>query len=79
LVAISLFKIQKFLRDGLRLRTACDLEVDMANGGVKVTRPVKGFSLPALDALESEIPELIKTASDHFAKPAVTEVKYTKA
>ena len=26
LIAISLFKIQRFLRDGLRLRTACDLD-----------------------------------------------------
>ena len=28
LIAISLFKIQRFLRDGLRLRTACDLDLD---------------------------------------------------
>ncbi len=27
LIAIALFKIQRFLRDGLRLRTACDLEI----------------------------------------------------
>ena len=28
LVAVALYKIQRFLREGLRLRTACDLEID---------------------------------------------------
>lgn len=75
LVALSLFKIQKFLRDGLRLRTACDLE---PSGAIVIKRP-EGFSLPTLDALEKELPTLIKAASSSFADPAVTEVKYTKA
>ena len=75
LVALSLFKIQKFLRDGLRLRTACDLE---PVGAILVKRP-EGFSLPTLDVLEKELPALIKAASQSFANPVVTEVKYTKA
>ena len=75
LVALSLFKIQKFLRDGLRLRTACDLE---PAGDIVIKRP-EGFSLPTLDTLEKELPTLIKAASSSFADPAVTEVKYTKA
>ncbi len=75
LVALSLFKIQKFLRDGLRLRTACDLE---PVGAIVVKRP-EGFSLPTLDVLEKELPALIKAASQSFANPVVTEVKYTKA
>ncbi len=74
LIALSLFKIQKFLAEGLRLRTACDLEpVD----GVLVKRP-DGFVLPDLKQLEAELPSLVKAASSSFADPAVTEVNYKK-
>lgn len=72
LIAIALFKILRFLRDGLRLRTACDLELD---GVLVVTRP-DGFVIPKLDELEAELPELIQTASSGFAKPSRTEVKF---
>jgi CRISPR-associated protein Csb1 len=75
LIALSLFKIQKFLRDGLRLRTACDLE---PIGPVVIQRP-ETFKLPSLDVLEKELPSIIKAASNCFATPVVTEVKYTKA
>ncbi len=76
LIALSLYKIQKVLRDGLRLRTACDLE---PVGDVIVKRPETGFKLPSISDLESELPAMIKAASSHFASPVVTEVKYTKA
>jgi CRISPR-associated protein Csb1 len=72
LLALALFKIQRFLRDGLRLRTACDLEVD---GKLTVQRP-EGFAAPALTELEKELPALIKAASAGFAAPAVTIVKF---
>jgi CRISPR-associated protein Csb1 len=55
LIAISLFKIQRFLRDGLRLRTACDLDLD---GGLSVQRP-SGFAVPPLNELEKALPGLI--------------------
>ena len=42
LIALALFKICRFLRVGLRLRTACDLE---AHDGLKVTRP-ETFKMP---------------------------------
>jgi CRISPR-associated protein Csb1 len=72
LVALALFKIQRFLRDGLRLRTACDLElVD----GVTVKRP-EAFRLLPLSELEKGLPELIKAASGSFAKPPKTTVKF---
>ena len=61
LVALALFKIHKFLRDGLRLRTACDLEL---SDTLKVQRP-SGFVMPALTELENELPGLIKAASKH--------------
>jgi len=73
LIALSLFKVQKFLRDGLRLRTACDLE---PAGDLIIKRPATGFSLPSLDELAMAIPSLIKAASPHFAEPAITEVQY---
>lgn len=76
LTALSLYKIQKVLRDGLRLRTACDLE---AVGPIIVKRPDEGFSLPSIADLEKQLPSLIKAASVHFAKPVVTEVTYKKA
>ena len=72
LVALALFKIQRFLRDGLRLRTACDLEVD----GELVVQGPKGFAVPALAELEKELPTLIKAASAGFASPAVTTIKF---
>jgi CRISPR-associated protein Csb1 len=56
LIAISLFKIQRFIRDGLRLRTACDLDLD---GDLIVQRPA-GFVVPSLTTLEAELPGLIR-------------------
>lgn len=74
LIALALFKIQKFLAEGLRLRTACDLE---PVEGVVVKRP-KGYTLPDITQLEAEMPSLVKAASSSFANPPVTEVTYKK-
>lgn len=41
LISLSLYKIQKVLRDGLRLRTACDLELA---GPVVIKRPERASS-----------------------------------
>ena len=65
LVALALFKIQKFLRDGLRLRTACDLEIKEGSK-LEVQRPT-GFAVPPLfdekeSCLEKELPKLISAA-----------------
>jgi len=59
LILLGLFKIRKFLAEGLRLRTACDLDMD----AVEVTRPA-GFDLPELDEIESELPRLIKAVEN---------------
>ena len=72
LVAVALWKIQRFLTDGLRLRTACDLEV---KGTITVQRPDK-FTVPSMKELEDALPGLIKAASKDFAKPAVTVVNF---
>jgi CRISPR-associated protein Csb1 len=70
LVAIALFKIQRLLRDGLRLRTACDLEIV---GELTVQRPTE-FVMPSLKELEKELPALIKKASKGFANPTATDL-----
>jgi len=74
LIGLALFKIQRFLRDGLRLRTACDLEI---KGGSKleVQRP-REFVMPSLAELEAALPKLIKSAEAGFANPSATTLTY---
>ncbi len=74
LVAICLFKIQKFLEEGLRLRTSCDLE---KKEEINVKRPAS-FHMPTLTDIENAIPTLIKNAKSQFADPVVTKLKYAK-
>lgn len=72
LIALSLFKIRRFLSTGLRLRTACDLEVD---GELISTRP-KGFAIPEESDLLKECSDTIGKCKSLFADPAVTEVEW---
>jgi CRISPR-associated protein Csb1 len=69
LVALALFKIRLFLRNGLRLRTACDLDAS----AVYVTRPTD-FRLPELAELDAALPGLIKAAKGSLG--GVTIVRY---
>lgn len=69
LIALALFKIRRFLANGLRLRTACDLDAIE----IKVTRP-EGWALPETAELENALPGLIQAATSHFA--GVTTVRY---
>ncbi len=77
LIALALFKIQRFLSNGLRLRTACDLE---PTGSLEITRPKEGFSVPAEDDLLSECKTLISRCKEAglFADPSVTQVQWKK-
>jgi CRISPR-associated protein Csb1 len=75
LVVLALYKIRRLLFAGLRLRTACDLEVEGDGDGLQIKRPGP-FALPTLDALESALPDLIKASSSGFAQPARTIVKF---
>ena len=75
LVALALYKIQRVLRDGLRLRTACDLE---PVGAPRVKCP-EGYVLPPLQDLANELPKLVKACAKRFADPVVTRVRYEKA
>ncbi len=72
LIALSLFKIRRFLSTGLRLRTACDLEVD---GDLVVTRP-EGFVVPEEEVLLNECKEYIGKCKSLFADSAITEVEW---
>ena len=78
LIALALFKIQKFLDVGLRLRTACDLTLD---GAPIVTRP-ETFSLPSCEDLKNDLPGFIKAVRDEVKfngnSDGVTTVKYEK-
>lgn len=75
LIALALFKIRRFLSTGLRLRTACDLEVI---GDLKVTRPQNGFAVPSENDLRAECQRLIEECRKArlFAEPPVTEVRW---
>lgn len=72
LVAVALFKIRGFLEEGLRLRTACDLECE----SIEVKRP-SGVSLPSWDEVKAALPGLIENAKAD-ASFEVTTVTYTK-
>ena len=67
LIALSLFKIQALLGWGLRLRTACDLEVK-DDPGIVVKRPA-GFVMPPLSDLENALPELIAAVAHEHQWP----------
>ncbi|MDY3556150.1 type I-U CRISPR-associated RAMP protein Csb1/Cas7u [Gemmata sp. JC717] len=74
LTALALFKIRRFLKSGLRLRTACDLDVD---GELKVTRP-DGFKVPDEKALTGLLKDSLAACKEAklFADPPVTAVVY---
>jgi CRISPR-associated protein Csb1 len=72
LITLALFKIQKLLRDGLRLRTACDL----TTAGALMVRQPEGFIVPDLQTIETALPELIQANAARFAAPPVTAVRY---
>ena len=75
LVTLALFKIQRLLREGLRLRTACDFDVTQT----VVTRPAN-FELPSIADLERDLPALIESvgAQGMFGEQRVLTVTYRK-
>lgn len=74
LIALSLFKVRRFLSTGLRLRTACDLEVD---GQLTVKRP-ETFDVPEENELLTECTRLIGECRELFASPVITEVVWQR-
>jgi CRISPR-associated protein Csb1 len=74
LTALSLWKVRKFLDSTMRLRTACELEVDDTKG-VTLKRP-DGLSFPSTDDLSKVVGELIGKCKSLFANPTVTELTW---
>ena len=76
LITLALWKVRKFLDSGLRLRTACDLDVV---GDLEVTRP-KEFDVPSASELEADLPGLIEAcaAEGLFADPPITELTFQR-
>lgn len=72
LIALALFKIRAFLDEGLRLRTACDLECE----ALTVTRP-SGFTVPDRSALESALPGLIVRVAKEKGWPEDPKARVT--
>ncbi len=70
LVGLALFKIRRFLKNGARLRTACDFKV---NGELICTEPT-GFKVPTEGTLIEKLTADIKACQDLFAKPSITEI-----
>ncbi len=78
LAVLSLWKVRRFLESGLRLRSACDLELKPGDQSLIVKRPEKGgFVLPSTEALAEALAGLLKRCAAHFASPAVTELKWS--
>ena len=70
LVSLSLLKVRRFLDASLRLRTACDFQVD----AVRAKAPAD-FVLPPQPELLAAVQSGIKACAPLFAKPTVTRLK----
>lgn len=73
LIAMALYKIRRFLEVGLRLRTACDLDLK----ALRVIRP-DSFQLPDTGTLSEALPGLIEAVAKEgrFAEPRITTVRW---
>jgi CRISPR-associated protein Csb1 len=74
LTSLALFKIQRFLKSGLRLRTACDLDIV---GTLETKRPAE-FTPPSDEATTRAVKEALAVCQKEklFAEPAVTHVAF---
>ena len=70
LILLSLYKLRALAYEGLRLRTACDLQV--AEEEIQATRP-KGWLLPGIDELQKTIRTAIPKCKEQMK---VTEVAF---
>ncbi|MBN1210263.1 MAG: type I-U CRISPR-associated protein Cas7 [Myxococcaceae bacterium] len=75
LTGLALYKVAAFLDGRLRLRSACDLELD---GSPRVTRP-EGFELPSVTALREALPGWVARCKPLFAdKAGITRVVFAE-
>jgi len=66
---LSYFKIYRFLMEGLRLRSACDLEI--------AGDPVTEGEVPEYEAVCDRLASLLQQCRSHFAQPPVTQLQVT--
>ena len=78
LIALSLWKVRRFLDSNMRLRTACELELAEGEKSIQVKRPPVGFTLDAEPELAKLVADLIKKCKPLFAEPTVTELTWNK-
>lgn len=73
---LALYKIHRFLDEGLRLRTACDFTLD---GPLQVDPPMKG-EIPTLEQLTEDLAKGIAKLgkSGEFAEPAIWDLSKKK-
>jgi CRISPR-associated protein Csb1 len=64
LILLALYKLRALLDDTLRLRTACDLQVDPKADKPFHAKAPSGFVLPDLTGLTTELKNAIKTCKD---------------
>lgn len=72
LLALALFKVQRFLATGLRLRTACDFSASLL-----VVKAPADFRVPTIDEVTAALPELIGESKTHFAPSPITRTTFT--
>ena len=74
LYALCWYKILGFLETGLRLRTACDLDLKK----LCITRPGDGIETPSRSDIEATLKATIATLGEqnHFASPSTTIANY---
>jgi CRISPR-associated protein Csb1 len=77
LIALSLWKVRRFLGSNMRLRTACELELVDEEPPIHVKRP-SGFSLPSATDLAKQLGALIQSCQGQFARPTTTELTWNK-
>jgi CRISPR-associated protein Csb1 len=77
LIALSLWKVRRFLDSNMRLRAACELEPLKGEDSIQVKRP-DGFTLPLTADLAKEVGDLIKKCKQQFADPTLTELTWNK-
>ncbi len=77
LIALSLWKVRRFLDSNMRLRAACELELLKGDESIQVKRPNE-FSLPQAADLTKAVGDLITKCKPHFADPSLTELTWNK-
>lgn len=77
LAILSLWKIRRFLDSNMRLRSACELEINEMAGGIRVERP-EGFTIPPATELATRLANLIARCKPHFINPAETILTWNK-